>query len=287
MTAKIIDGKAVAEESRARTAKRVVEFVAAYGFAPGLATILIGDDPASDVYVRNKRRAASAAGLADFHEHLPAAVSQQEVEGLIDRLNEDPRVSGILLQLPVPGGLDRTRLIERIAPAKDVDGLTTLNQGRLARGVAGLQPCTPTGIIELLDSSGVAIEGSFAVVVGRSELVGHPVAELLLRRGATIAIAHSRTRDLAGLSSQADILVAAAGVPGLIGAEHVKRGAAVIDVGIHRTETGLTGDVRFGDVAERAGWITPVPGGVGPMTIAALLSNTITAAELAASGSAT
>ncbi|MGQ4599038.1 bifunctional methylenetetrahydrofolate dehydrogenase/methenyltetrahydrofolate cyclohydrolase FolD [Nocardia sp. R6R-6] len=286
MTANVIDGKAVAQASQAQTAKRVAEFVAAYGFAPGLATILIGEDPASEVYVRNKRKAAAAAGLADFHEHLPATATQDEVEALIDRLNAEPRVAGILLQLPVPGGLDRTRLIERIAPGKDVDGLTTLNQGRLARGVQGLRPCTPSGIIELLDFSGVSIEGSFAVVVGRSELVGHPVAELLLQRNATIAIAHSRTRDLAALTAQADILIAAAGVPEFIGAEHVKRGAAVIDVGIHRTDKGLTGDVRFGEVAEVAGWITPVPGGVGPMTIAALLSNTIAAAEVAAAGSA-
>lgn len=279
MSAIVIDGKVVARASRDKTAERVSEFVKANGFAPGLATILVGGDPASEVYVRNKRRAATEAGLVDFHRHLEATASAREVEQTIDELAADDRVAGILLQLPLPEGLDRSALIERIPPTKDVDGLTTLSQGRLARGTVGLRPCTPSGIIEMLDFAGVEIAGTNAVVVGRSELVGHPAAELLLRRGATVTIAHSQTRDLPSVTSRADILVAAAGIPGLIGADHVKPGAAVVDVGIHRTENGLVGDV-LPEVSEVAGWITPVPGGVGPMTIATLLSNTILAAEL-------
>jgi methylenetetrahydrofolate dehydrogenase (NADP+)/methenyltetrahydrofolate cyclohydrolase len=262
----------------------VEAFAGTYGFAPGLATILAGDDPASEVYVRNKRKAAAEAGLADHHWHRPADAAPREIAARIDELAGDARVSGILLQLPLPAGLDRAALIERIPPDKDVDGLTTLSQGRLARGVLGLRPCTPAGVIELLDAAGVPIEGAEATVVGRSELVGHPAAELLMRRGATVTLAHSRTRDLATVTSRSDIVVAAAGIPALIGGEHVKHGAAVIDVGIHRTAHGLIGDVRFEEVAARAGWITPVPGGVGPMTVAMLLSNTITAAEVTAEG---
>ncbi|MEU3618003.1 bifunctional methylenetetrahydrofolate dehydrogenase/methenyltetrahydrofolate cyclohydrolase FolD [Streptomyces sp. NPDC006872] len=284
MTATIIDGKQLAKASRAQTKDQVTKFIAAHGYAPGLATVLVGDDPASEVYVRNKRRAASEAGFVDFHRHLPAEVGEETVAALLDELAADQQVAGILLQLPLPEGLDRSALIERIPAAKDIDGLTTLSQGRLARGVPGLRPCTPAGIIELLDSAGVQIEGADAVVVGRSELVGHPVAELLLHRGATVTIAHSRTRDLKSATAGADILVAAAGVPGLITAAHVKPGAVVIDVGIHRTESGLRGDVRFEEVVHVAGRITPVPGGVGPMTIATLLRNTITAAEIGAAG---
>ncbi|MCP2636042.1 bifunctional methylenetetrahydrofolate dehydrogenase/methenyltetrahydrofolate cyclohydrolase FolD [Microbacterium sp. HD4P20] len=279
MTAVVIDGREVARASRARTAQRAQAFKDQHGHAPGLATILIGNDPASEVYVRNKRRLATEAGLVDVHHHLSADVAEETVAQLIDDLNADVNVSGILLQLPLPKGLDRAGLIDRISPAKDVDGLTTVSQGRLARGVSGLRPCTPAGVIELLDTAGVAIEGAHAVVVGRSELVGHPAAELLLRRSATVTIAHSRTSDLAAVASTADILVAAAGIPALIGRDHVKPGAAVVDVGIHRTDSGLIGDVRFDEVSDVAGWITPVPGGVGPMTIAALLSNTVTAAE--------
>ncbi|MFI7583487.1 bifunctional methylenetetrahydrofolate dehydrogenase/methenyltetrahydrofolate cyclohydrolase FolD [Kocuria sp. M1N1S27] len=282
MTAVVINGREVALASRTRTTQRVQSFVDQHGRAPGLATILIGNDPASEVYIRNKRRSATDAGLIDVHHHLPADVTQNTVAQLIDDLNADPAVSGILLQLPLPDGLDQTELINRISPAKDVDGLTTLSQGRLARGVDGLWPCTPAGVIELLDATGVTIEGAHAVVVGRSELVGHPAAELLLRRNATVTIAHSRTRDLAAVTSTADILVVAAGIPALIGRDHVKPGAAVIDVGIHRTESGLIGDVRFDNVLDIAGWITPVPGGVGPMTIATLLSNTVVAAESSA-----
>jgi methylenetetrahydrofolate dehydrogenase (NADP+)/methenyltetrahydrofolate cyclohydrolase len=279
VTATLLDGRAVAAASRLRTAARVAAMFARSGRIPALATILVGDDPASEVYVASKRRLAAAAGFSDLHRHLAATATQDEVAAVVDEFAADERVAGILLQLPLPEGLDRTALLDRIPAAKDVDGLTTLNQGRLARGAPGLVPCTPAGIIELLDAAGVAIDGAEAVVIGRSELVGHPVAELLLRRGATVTIAHSRTRELAAVARRADILVAAAGVPGLVGAEFVKPGAAVIDVGIHRVEGSLVGDVRFGEVARVAGWLTPVPGGVGPMTIAGLLANTITAAE--------
>ena len=282
MAATILDGRRVAATSRNRTAQRVENFVAKHGYAPGLATLLVGDDPASEVYVRNKRKAAAEAGLTDFHRHLDPTATHEEVELIIDELGQDPRVAGILLQLPLPPGLDRSRLIERIPASKDVDGLTTLSQGRLARGLPGLRPCTPGGVIELLDSAGITLEGAFAVVVGRSELVGHPTAEMLLERSATVTIAHSRTRNLESVTAPADILIVAAGIPGLITAKHVKPGAAVIDVGIHRNNDRLIGDVRFDEVEPIAGWITPVPGGAGPMTIATLLSNTISAAETAA-----
>lgn len=281
MSATIIDGRSIAAGVRARAARRVSEFVATNGFAPGLATILVGDDPASEVYVRNKRQKAAEVGLVDLHHHLHGGATQPEVARLIDELAADTTVSAILLQLPLPDHLDRSGLIDRIPPEKDVDGLTTSSQGRLARNVPGLRPCTPVGVIELLDAAHVEIAGADAVVVGRSELVGHPVAELLLRRGATVTIAHSQTRDLALVTRNADIIVAAAGIRGLITAEHVKPGAAVIDVGIHRGPRGLTGDVRFDEVLLVAGHITPVPGGVGPMTIAMLLANTVLAAEMA------
>ncbi|MGO2112979.1 MAG: bifunctional 5,10-methylenetetrahydrofolate dehydrogenase/5,10-methenyltetrahydrofolate cyclohydrolase [Pseudoclavibacter sp.] len=279
MSATVLDGVALAKASRARTAQRVSEFVAANDWSPGLATVLVGGDPASEIYVGRKRKAAVEVGLVDFHRHLPVTATQAEVAAVIDALAQDVRVSGILLQLPLPRGLERHALVDLIPAAKDVDGLTTLSQGLLARGEPGLRACTPSGVIALLDAAGAVIEGARAVVVGRSDLVGHPVAELLLRRDATVTLAHSRTRELAALAREADILVAAAGVPGIIGREHVRPGVAVIDVGIHRTPDGIVGDVRFEEVAAVAGWITPVPGGVGPMTIAELLANTITSAE--------
>jgi methylenetetrahydrofolate dehydrogenase (NADP+)/methenyltetrahydrofolate cyclohydrolase len=284
VTATVIDGRHIAQEVRERTGRRAADLTARLGARPGLATVLVGDDPASGVYVANKRKAAVAAGIEDFHHHLAADASEAEVAAVLDELAGDDRVSGILLQLPLPAHLDTTRLIERIPPGKDVDGLTTLGQGLLAQGRPGLRPCTPSGVIELLDSAGVEIAGSHAVVVGRSILVGKPMAQLLLGRDATVTVAHSRTRDLAAITGQADILVAAAGVPRIVTAKHVKPGAAVIDVGIHRTDAGLVGDVAHDDVASVAGWITPVPGGVGPMTIAMLLSNTVTAAEARATG---
>jgi len=277
MPASIIDGAAVAAGIRQRLALEVAEFSAQTGRVPGLATVLVGEDAASQVYVANKRRLATAVGIADLHRQLPADSTSGEVAAVLAELAVGPAVSGILLQLPLPRHLSAAPLIDLIPPHKDVDGLTTASAGLLARGESGLRPCTPSGVIELLDSAGVELDGALAVVIGRSELVGAPMAQLLMRRHATVVLAHSHTRDLASITRQADILVAAAGVPGLIGVEHVKRGAAVIDVGIHRTPAGLVGDARFDEVVERAGWITPVPGGVGPMTIAMLLVNTVIA----------
>jgi len=280
MPATIIDGREVAARVRGQVARDVAAFTDRIGRPPGLATILVGDDPASAIYVANKRKACAEVGITDLHQHLPADTTDAEVAAVIDRSNRDPEVSGILLQLPVPEGLDGAALTETIAPEKDVDGLTPVSAGRLMHGSPGLRPCTPLGVIELLDSYEVALEGAEAVVVGRSDLVGKPVAFLLLQRNATVTICHSRTRDLAGVCSRADVLIAAVGSPLLIGADHVKPGAAVIDVGINRTEEGLRGDVDFEAAAERAGVITPVPGGVGPMTIAMLLRNTVSAALL-------
>jgi methylenetetrahydrofolate dehydrogenase (NADP+)/methenyltetrahydrofolate cyclohydrolase len=280
MSATIIDGREVAARVRAEVARDVAETAVSTGRAPSLATILVGDDPGSAVYVANKRKACAEVGIGDFHRHLSADTPQDEVAAVIERCNDDPDISGILLQLPVPAGLDGAALTATIAPLKDVDGLTPISAGRLLQGTPGLRPCTPVGVIELLDCYGVELEGAEAVVVGRSNLVGKPVAQLLLQRNATVTMCHSRTRDLPGVCSRADVLIAAVGASRLIGADHVKPGAAVIDVGINRTEDGLTGDVDFEPVAEKAGLITPVPGGVGPMTIAMLMRNTLEAARL-------
>jgi methylenetetrahydrofolate dehydrogenase (NADP+)/methenyltetrahydrofolate cyclohydrolase len=285
MSAQLIDGKAVARQVRDNVAKSVAELVTAGGPHPGLGTLLIGDDPASEAYVRNKRRACVAAGMRDLHRHLPVDATQPEAEALIDELAADSGVSGILLQLPTPAHLDADALLARVPADKDVDGLTTLNAGLLAQGRPGLRPCTPSGVITLLEHYDVPLTGAHAVVVGRSALVGKPMAQLLLERNATVTVCHSRTRDLAAECRRADILVVAAGVPGLIGADAVKSGGTVIDVGIHRSERGLTGDVDFGAAAQVAGLITPVPGGVGPMTIAMLLSNTLEAATAQAASS--
>ncbi|WP_406472203.1 bifunctional 5,10-methylenetetrahydrofolate dehydrogenase/5,10-methenyltetrahydrofolate cyclohydrolase [Streptomyces sp. NBC_01615] len=273
-----IDGRKLAQQIRSKVAEDVAA-AGASGRVPGLATILVGDDPASAVYVAAKRRAIREAGMRDFHRALPARATQEEVAAVIDELAADPAVSGILLQLPLPGRLDAPALIDRIPVAKDVDGLTTASAGLLARGVHGLRPCTPLGVIELLDAEGIPIEGARAAVVGWGELVGRPLAQLLLRRGATVTVAHEFTTDLAAVTRPADIVVAATGVRGLIGPEHIKPGAAVIDVGMHRTEAGLTGDVRAAELEGIAGCITPVPGGVGPMTIAMLMRNTLYAAQ--------
>ena len=281
MSATIIDGKEVAARVRAEVARDVAELREQTGRVPGLATILVGEDPASAVYVSNKRKACAEVGIVDFHQHLPGDASQDDVAAVIDDANRDPEVSGILLQLPVPKGLHGKELTALIEADKDVDGLTHVSAGRLMQGAPGLRPCTPLGVIELLDTYSVALEGAEAVVVGRSDLVGKPVAFLLLERNATVTLCHSRTRDLAGVCSRADVLVAAIGRAEMIGPDYVKPGAAVIDVGINRTEDGLRGDVQYEAVAERAGLITPVPGGVGPMTIAMLLLNTVTAARLA------
>jgi methylenetetrahydrofolate dehydrogenase (NADP+)/methenyltetrahydrofolate cyclohydrolase len=278
MTA-LIDGKALARQVRAQVAAEIAAAFPDPATAPGLATILVGDDPASAVYVANKRRAVREAGMRDLHRSLPADITQTQVAAVIDELATDPGVSGILLQLPLPPGLDPAALIDRIPAGKDVDGLTTHSAGLLARGEPGLRPCTPSGVIELLEAEGVKIRGAHAVVIGRSTLVGHPMAELLLQRDATVTVAHRHTADLAALTRTADILVVAAGVRGIVGAEHVKPGATVIDVGIHRTEDGLTGDVRTTELDGIAARITPVPGGVGPMTIAMLMVNTLRAAQ--------
>jgi methylenetetrahydrofolate dehydrogenase (NADP+)/methenyltetrahydrofolate cyclohydrolase len=280
MTARLIDGTAVARRVREDVARGVEKLVAAGGRAPGLATVLIGDDPASEVYVRNKRRLSVEAGMVDQHRHLPGDVDQATAAALVDELAADPAVSGILLQLPTPKHLDSDALIARIPADKDVDGLTTANAGLLAQGRPGLRPCTPAGVMTLLEEYDVPLSGAEAVVVGRSVLVGKPMAQLLLAQNATVTICHSRTRDLAEVCRRADVLVVAAGIPGIVGADAVKPGATVIDVGIHRGENGLRGDVEFDEVAEVAGLITPVPGGVGPMTIAMLLANTLTAASV-------
>jgi methylenetetrahydrofolate dehydrogenase (NADP+) / methenyltetrahydrofolate cyclohydrolase len=282
MSATIIDGKEVAAQVRAEVARDVEAFRERTGRAPGLATILVGDDPASAVYVANKRKACAEAGIIDFHQHLPNDATQDDLAGVIEDCNANPEVSGILLQLPVPVGLNGKELTALIEADKDVDGLTHVSAGRLMQGAPGLRPCTPLGCIELLDRYSVELEGAQAVVVGRSDLVGKPVAFLLLQRNATVTMCHSRTRDLPGVCSKADVLIAAIGRAEMIGADYIKPGAAVIDVGINRTDAGLKGDVQFEAAAEKAGLITPVPGGVGPMTIAMLLRNTVTAARLAA-----
>lgn len=277
--ARILDGKAIAEAVRSDVAAEVGELSAAIGRAPALATVLVGDDPASEVYVSNKHRACEEVGIESVHRAVPGTVGQSELEDIVAELNGDDGVDGILVQLPLPEGLDAGPVIGSIDPAKDVDGLTAENQGRLASGSPWLVPCTPAGVIEILDRSDIPIEGREVVVIGRSNLVGRPLISLFLDRNATVTACHSRTEDLPGVCRRADILVAAVGVPGLVGADFVKDGATVIDVGINRTDDGLVGDVDFRQVAEVAGAITPVPGGVGPMTIAMLLANTLQAAR--------
>lgn len=280
MSALRLDGKEVAAAVQAEVGTRI-EALESRGKHVGLATVLVGDDPASQVYVRNKRRTAERLGISSFHHPMPATSTQAEVEGLIETLNADPLVDGILLQLPLPNGLDGEAAVDRISPAKDVDGLHPMNLGKLVLDQPGLAPCTPSGSIRILDHYGIPTEGAEVVVVGRSFLVGRPLAILLggKQRNATVTLAHSRTKDLAAVCRRADILIAAIGRAGMITAEFVKPGATVIDVGINRTEAGLVGDVAYDEVAEVAGAITPVPGGVGPMTIAMLMSNTVAAAE--------
>lgn len=279
MPARLIDGKAVAAAVRERVRAEVSEVVAAGGRAPGLATVLVGEDPASEIYVRKKREACEEAGIRSLHHGLPASTSEDELLELVGALGLDDEVDGILVQLPVPAHIDPDRVVASIDPAKDVDGLTPTNAGLLAHGMPGLVSCTPAGVMELLRHEGVELEGAEAVVVGRSKLVGVPVARLLLGANATVTVCHSRTRDLNGVCRRADVLVAAVGAPRLLGAAAIKPGAVVIDVGVNRTEDGLCGDVDFDAAAEVAAAITPVPGGVGPMTIAMLLVNTLAAAR--------
>jgi methylenetetrahydrofolate dehydrogenase (NADP+) / methenyltetrahydrofolate cyclohydrolase len=273
MAAGIIDGKAIAQQVRSEVAEDVAAWVRAGHDAPGLATVLVGDDPASAVYVGGKQRASAEVGIEGFDNRLAADTTHDEVERLLRELNDDARVSGILLQLPTPAQVDGAALTEIINPAKDVDGLTPISAGLLAKGRPGLRPCTPQGVMELLRRHDVALEGAEAVVVGRSDLVGKPLAALLLAANATVTTCHSRTHDLAAVCRRADVLVAAVGKPGLVRGDWVKDGAVVIDVG------SPTGDVEFEAAAERARLITPVPGGVGPMTIAMLLRNTLQAAR--------
>ena len=279
MAARVIDGRAVAAELRSAVAREVAGHVERTGRRPGLATVLVGDDPGSAVYVGGKQKASREVGIAGFDHRLPADVPEAEVTELIERLNADNDVSGILVQLPVPEHLEGVRLTGLVEPAKDVDGLTPVSAGLLALGRPGLRPCTPTGVMLLLEHAGAQLRGAEAVVVGRSNLFGKPMAQLLLAADATVTTCHSRTRDLAAVCRRADVLVVAAGRAGLVRRDWVKPGATVIDVGINRTQDGLTGDVAFDDVAEVAGAITPVPGGVGPMTIACLLRNTLLAAR--------
>jgi methylenetetrahydrofolate dehydrogenase (NADP+) / methenyltetrahydrofolate cyclohydrolase len=279
LAARLIDGKAVATRIRERVAREVAELPS----PPGLATILVGDDPASEVYVRMKREDSAEVGIESFHHEPDGDVSQEELAGLIRSLNEDERVHGILLQLPLPGHLDQDPLISLIHPAKDVDGLTPVNAGLLTQGREGaIVPCTPAGVMELLREAEVDLEGARAVVLGRSILVGKPLAALLLAANATVTQCHSRTRDLAAVCREADVLIAAVGSPRLVTAEMVRPGATVIDVGTNRGDSGLVGDVDFDQVSEVAAAITPVPGGVGPMTRAMLLVNTLSAARLLA-----
>jgi methylenetetrahydrofolate dehydrogenase (NADP+)/methenyltetrahydrofolate cyclohydrolase len=277
MAAEILDGKESARKVKAEVAAAVAEL----DYQPGLATVLVGDDPASHTYVRGKRSDAEEVGIASFHHEFPATVAQGELDDLIGSLNQDRDVDGVLVQLPLPEGLDSERVLASIDPAKDVDGLHPHNLGLLVLDRPGLRPCTPSGILRILEDYDIPISGKRAVIIGRSLLVGRPLALMLTSKGvdATVTIAHSRTRDLAGISREADILVAAAGVPGLVDADFVAPGAIVVDVGISRTEQGLVGDVAFGSVNEIAGALTPVPGGVGPMTRAMLLSNTLLAAR--------
>jgi methylenetetrahydrofolate dehydrogenase (NADP+) / methenyltetrahydrofolate cyclohydrolase len=279
VAARVIDGKAVAAAVRERVSGEVAEFEARAGRAPVLATVIVGDDPASQVYVSSKHKACEAAGMGSVHHGLPAETSENELLELVARLGLDDAVDGILVQLPLPDQIDPDRVVAAIDPAKDVDGLTPVNAGLLAHGMPGLTPCTPTGVMELLRHEGVELEGAEAVVVGRSKLVGVPVARLLLAANATVTSTHSRTRDLAAVCRRADVLVAAVGVPRLLGADAIKPGATVIDVGVNRTDEGLSGDVDFEAAVGVAGAITPVPGGVGPMTIAMLLANTLAAAR--------
>jgi methylenetetrahydrofolate dehydrogenase (NADP+)/methenyltetrahydrofolate cyclohydrolase len=278
MTATIIDGKAAALALRQEIAGQVAKFRDATGRAPGLAVVLVGDDPASAVYVRSKGKATREAGMESFEHLLPATTSQDELIALVDRLNADPAVDGILVQLPLPPQIDERVVITRISPDKDVDGFNPVNAGRLAIGLNGFVPCTPLGCLKLLKNELGDLAGKDAVVIGRSNIVGKPMALLLLRESCTVTIAHSRTRDLPEVVRRADIVVAAVGRPRMVKGDWLKPGATVIDVGINRTDAGLAGDVDFDSAAAVARAITPVPGGVGPMTIACLIRNTFVSA---------
>ena len=283
MSARLIDGKAAAAALREDVAKEVARFRVATGRAPGLATVLVGEDPASAVYVRSKGRATLEAGMQSFEHKLPADTSEEDLLALVDQLNADPAIDGILVQLPLPAHIDSTKVITRIDPEKDVDGFNPVNAGRLAIGLPGFVPCTPLGCLKLLRAELGDLSGRNAVVIGRSNIVGKPMAMLLLAESCTVTIAHSRTRDLPEVVRRADIVVAAVGRPQMVSGDWIKPGATVIDVGINRIageggNSHLTGDVDFASAREVAGAITPVPGGVGPMTIACLIRNTLVSA---------
>ncbi|MFZ5733850.1 MAG: bifunctional methylenetetrahydrofolate dehydrogenase/methenyltetrahydrofolate cyclohydrolase FolD [Pseudomonadota bacterium] len=283
MPAQLIDGKVIAADLRTRVATEAARIKASHGVTPGLAAVLVGADPASQVYVRSKVKQTEAAGMASFEHLLPATTSQAELLAVVDKLNRDPNVHGILVQLPLPKGLDPQAIVAAIDPAKDVDGLSPVNAGRLANGLPALTPCTPLGCIILSKTVHASLEGMNAVIIGRSNLVGRPLVQLLLNENATVTIAHSRTRDLPAICKQADLLYAAVGKAEMVKASWIKPGATVIDVGINRIpladgKTRLVGDVAFGEAREVAGAITPVPGGVGQMTVACLLVNTLRAA---------
>jgi methylenetetrahydrofolate dehydrogenase (NADP+) / methenyltetrahydrofolate cyclohydrolase len=294
VTAEVLDGKAIAADLRRRVAGVVAARVAAGRRAPGLATVLVGDDPASHIYVGNKRKACEEAGIRSVHHELPGDVSAVDLVALVAGLDRDPEVDGILVQMPLPAHIDQDAVLAEISAGKDVDGLTAVNAGHLGQGrigvrealdlepdepLVGLVPCTPAGVIEILDRSGVELEGAVSVVIGRSILVGRPMASLLVNASATVTVCHSRTRDLAAACREADVLIAAVGRPEMVRADWVKPGATVVDVGMNRTDAGLVGDVATAEVAEVAARITPVPGGVGPMTIAMLLANTVRASR--------
>lgn len=278
-----IDGKKLAGTVREEVRQRAAELRERKGTVPGLAAIRVGDDPASEVYVRNKRKACEKAGLASWEHHLPAETSEPDLRALIERLNEDPAVHGILVQLPLPRGLDEGRMLAAVRPDKDVDGFHPVNGGRLLAGEPAPRPCTPKGVLRMLDEVGTELSGAEVVIVGRSHIVGKPAALLFLERHATVTICHSRTRDLPGVCRRADVLVVAVGRPEMVRGDWIKPGAVVIDVGINRREDGgLIGDVAYTEAAENASAITPVPGGVGPLTVAMVLQNTLEAAERAA-----
>ncbi len=275
----VLDGKAVARAVRAEVAANVEALRVRTGIVPGLATVLVGDDPASHVYVGSKEKACVELGMRSFGHRLDTDTTTPQIVALVEELNRRDDVHGILVQLPLPGGVDAQAVTEAIAPAKDVDGLTIASQGRLLVGMPGLRPCTPQGVMRLIAETGVELRGARAVVIGRSSLVGKPMALLLLEQHATVTMCHSRTRDLGGVVSEAEVVVAAVGRAELVRGEWIKPGAVVIDVGTNRNAAGkLVGDVEFATARERAGWITPVPGGVGPMTVAMLMANTARAA---------
>lgn len=280
MAARLIDGKTLAQQVRERLAKESAELLSRTGIKPGLATILVGDDPASHLYVKNKQKASEAAGIYIDDHKLPASTTQAELLALIGKMNVDPKIHGILVQLPLPKQIDSKTILEAVSPDKDADGFHPYNFGRLVEGHPVFEACTPKGVIKMIESTGVTIEGKRAVVLGRSNIVGKPLALMLLQRNATVTICHSKTRDLPAVCREAALLLVAIGKAKFVTADMVREGAVVIDVGTNRLPDGkVVGDVDFEPVSQKAGWISPVPGGVGPMTIAMLLENTVESAK--------